>query len=107
MQNAQGKGQTWFPGKTAVDVDVRYFVGWTDTDSYLRRVSEGEAGQLLRKIKTTPELAEVFTVTREVRTRIANACAYCGARPRTWDWDCDGNFESATCDSEQCPNARI
>ncbi len=101
MQNAQGKGQTWFPGKTCVDVEVRYLLKWGTGSNY---VTEAHAAKALRYNKQTD--APLFTVTREARQRIANACAYCGARPRRWDWDCDGKFEDAVCDSEQCAAGR-
>ncbi|QPB09812.1 hypothetical protein CPT_Shady_051 [Streptomyces phage Shady] len=107
MQNAQGKGQTWFPGKTCVDVDVRYYLEWTDRpDAPLNRLTERKAAEMIRTIKAKPELGEVFTVVREVRERIANACVWCGSRPRTWDMDCDGPYENVTCDTEQCTAGR-
>ncbi|WP_433426196.1 hypothetical protein ACQP1V_42950 (plasmid) [Microtetraspora malaysiensis] len=45
-------------------------------------------------------------VTRIVKLRTANACSWCRARPRAWDWDCDGAYEDAVCDSDQCREGR-
>ncbi|MFI8452196.1 hypothetical protein [Streptomyces erythrochromogenes] len=107
MQNAQGKGQTWFPGKRVATVDVRYYLEWTDRPGqYIDRLSEREAGAKIRQLRASEELSALFTVVREVREGTAKACSRCGARPRTWEWDCDGKFENATCDSEQCRATR-
>jgi hypothetical protein len=96
-----------FRNKTAVDVDVRYYLAHVGREGYLNRLSEREAGNILRMLKREPEAADTFKVVREVITRVANACYYCGARPRTWEWDCDGQFENVTCDSEQCRTGRF
>jgi hypothetical protein len=29
-------------------------------------------------------------------------CAFCGARPRVMEYDCDGPYWTASCDSDQC-----
>lgn len=43
---------------------------------------------------------EVLGLTRSVTTSIA--CSSCGARPVEVDYDCDGAYLTASCDSEQC-----
>ncbi|MGI5281749.1 hypothetical protein ACQEVF_59410 [Nonomuraea polychroma] len=36
----------------------------------------------------------------------APACAWCRARPRAVEYDCDGAYRTATCDAPQCMEAR-
>lgn len=99
------KGVNYFPGKTAVDVEIRYFLAYPHGGE--RKITEREAAQFIRAQREYPEHADMFTVVRETRERVANACMYCGSRPRTWEWDCDGLFENSTCDSDQCRAGRF
>ncbi|MER6176674.1 hypothetical protein [Streptosporangium sp. NPDC001681] len=45
-------------------------------------------------------------VTPVTALRVANACSWCRARPRAWEHDCDGPYERAVCDNDQCREAR-
>ncbi|MFG3200339.1 hypothetical protein ACGFYT_29945 [Streptomyces sp. NPDC048208] len=98
------KGRNYFPGKTATDIRVRYYVA--NSNGSESRITERQAAEIIRVQRETPEFAPMFTVIRDVQEWTANACAWCGSRPRVWEWDCDGKFETSSCDSEQCRAGR-
>ncbi|MQS40012.1 hypothetical protein [Streptomyces katsurahamanus] len=98
-----GKGIDYFPGKLALEVEVKYWLETTDGVGYTpHSLTMRAAGDMLRKIKANPEIGTVFRVVREVRTRLVEACPWCGARPQALEWDCDGPYRTATCESPQC-----
>jgi hypothetical protein len=100
------KGINYFPGKTATDVEVTYYAYYVSRELE-SKITESHAAFIIRETRKTPELANFIQVIRDVKEWTANACMYCGSRPRTWEMDCDGLFENATCDSEQCRAGRF
>lgn len=54
--------------------------------------------------RRTALVAEGYTlkIERVVRHTEARACYWCQARPRAWDYDCDGMYELSSCEDAQC-----
>jgi hypothetical protein len=47
-----------------------------------------------------------IAVTTTIDTAQVRLCSWCRARPRAWEWDCDGAYQLALCDDPQCCHAR-
>ncbi|MEU7186459.1 hypothetical protein [Streptomyces sp. NPDC045369] len=102
MQHPDGKGQTWFPGKTATEKVVTYLVTWDG--GYPREVSARKAAQIIRakRMPGAELLTDMVTVERKVAYVDHPACEWCGARPQVLSIDCDGLYYTGICEDPQC-----
>lgn len=53
-----------------------------------------------------PDLVSVTYLNRRY-VAVYPLCAFCGSRPQTQEWDCDGLHYTSTCEDEQCQHGDV
>lgn len=97
---AYPKGVTWFPGRTALEVETVVWGVYVRDNGQEVRLSNFDRKQFRDLCNALgPERAwiEVERIMHKVP-----ACPWCGSRPQLIDYDCDGPYRIADCGSDQC-----
>jgi hypothetical protein len=100
------KAYAWNQPKTAVEAHVRWttaLYGPDGTEIYAPAfVSRWELADQRAKFARLAAKGFALKLERHVYFSRVEVCYYCQARPRAIDYDIDGAYRTATCDSEQC-----
>jgi hypothetical protein len=86
---------------TVTDKDGRVLSREGDREDYLRSVQNAEVMNAIR-----PGLLKVELFDRRMCLVPDQVCTVCQSRPRKWDMDIDGMYQTVTCESPQCASNR-